>query len=78
MADCGIHVQPIRGRLLARDDEIDVVAAAQAVIGNGKQRVGVRGQVNANDIRFFIGDVIDEAGDPGGRSRCGPDAKRGK
>ena len=49
-------------RLLAGDDEVDVVAAAQAVIGDGEQRVGVGRQVDADDVGFLVGDVIDEAG----------------
>src|SRR5438270_649027 len=40
--DGGIHIQPLWGGLLAADDQIDVVAAAQAMVGNGKEAVGVR------------------------------------
>ena len=55
-----VHGQPLRGRLLARDHDIDVVAAAQAVIGHRKQAVGVRRQVDANDLGLLVDDVVDE------------------
>jgi hypothetical protein len=32
--DSSVHVQPLRRRLLAGDDDVDVVAAAQAVLGD--------------------------------------------
>ena len=31
-----VHRQPLRGRLLAGDDDVDVVAAAQAVVGDAR------------------------------------------
>ena len=43
-----IHRQPLRRRLLAGDDDVDVVAAAQAVIGDAQQAVGVGRQVDAD------------------------------
>ena len=39
-----VHRQPLRGRLLAGNDDVDVVPAAQAVVGNRKQAVGVGGR----------------------------------
>src|SRR6266481_536233 len=57
-----VHVQPLRGRLLAGDDENDVVPAAQAVVGDGKKRVGVGRQIDADDVRLLVDDVVDEAG----------------
>ena len=57
-----VHGQPLRRRLLARDDDVDVVAAAQAVIGHRQQRVGVRRQVDADDLGLLVDDVVDEAG----------------
>ena len=62
MLDRLVHRQPLRSRLLAGDDDVDVVAAAQAVIGHRQQRVGVRRQIDADDLRFLVHDVIDEAG----------------
>ena len=61
--------------LLVGDDDVDVVGAAQAVIGDRQQRVGVGRQVDAHDRRALVGDEIDEARDPGARSRCGPAAR---
>ncbi len=57
-----VHGQPLRRRLLAGHDQVDVVAAAQAVVGHAQQRVGVRRQVDADDLRFLVHDVVDEAG----------------
>ena len=56
-----VHVEPLQLRLLARDDDVDVVAAAQAVVHDRQQRVGVRRQVHANHVGLLVDDVIDEA-----------------
>lgn len=61
MAHGLFHRQPLRAWLLASDDDIDVVAAAQTVIGNGQQRVGIRRQIDTHDFRLLVDDVIDEA-----------------
>jgi len=52
------HLQ--RG-LFSRNDHVDVVAAAQAVVGDGEQRVGVGRQVHAHDLGLLVDHVIDEA-----------------
>ena len=56
-----VHVQPLRRGLFAGHDHVDVVAAAQAMIGHRKQRVGVGRQIDADDLRLFVDDVVDEA-----------------
>ena len=55
-----VHRQPLRCRLLAGDDDVDVVPAAQAVIGDRQQAVGVRRQVDADDLGLLVGNVVDE------------------
>src|SRR4029077_1581156 len=55
-----IHGQPLRGRLLPRDHDVDVVAAAQAVVGHRQEGVGIRRQVDTDDIRLFFDDLGDE------------------
>ena len=40
---------------------LDVVAAAQAVVGDGQQAVGVRRQVDAGDLGLLVHHVVDEA-----------------
>ncbi len=60
MFDGGIHVQPLQLRLFAGDDDIDVVAAAQAMVGDREQRVGVRRQIDADDIRLLVHHMVDE------------------
>ena len=57
-----VHRQPLRRRLLAGDDDIDVVPAAQAVIGDRQQAVGVGRQVDADDLGLLVDDVVDEPG----------------
>ena len=60
----GVHRQPLRRRVLAGDDDVDVVPAAQAVIHHAQQAVGVRRQIHADDFRLLVDRVIDEARDP--------------
>src|ERR1019366_1832597 len=38
--DGGVHVQPLRRGVLAGDDDVDVVAAAQAMVRDGQERIG--------------------------------------
>jgi len=57
-----VHIKPIGSGLLSRDDQIDVVVAAQAMIDDRKEAVGVGRQIDPNDFGFLVGDVIDEAG----------------
>ena len=62
MLDRLVHAQPLRRRLLAGDDHVDVVAAAQTVIRHRKQRVGVRRQVDPDHLGLLVDHVVDEAG----------------
>ena len=48
-------------RLLAGHDHVDVVAAAEAVVGHAQQRVGVGRQIDANHLRLLVDHVVDEA-----------------
>ena len=49
-------------RLLAGDDEVDVVPAAQAVISDRQQAIGVRRQIDADDLGLLVDDMVDETG----------------
>jgi len=42
MFDRRVDVEPLRRRLLARDDDIDPVPTAQTMVGDVEQRVGIR------------------------------------
>ena len=42
-------------------DDIDVIRAAQAVIGNNQQAVGIRWQINARNLRAFVDNQIEKA-----------------
>ena len=54
--------QPVGGRLLADDDDVDVVTAPQAVVGHREQAVGIGRQVHTNDLGLLVHDMVDEAG----------------
>ena len=54
--------EPAGARLLAGDDDVHVVTAAQTVVGDGQQGVGVRRQVDADDLGLLVHDVVDEPG----------------
>jgi hypothetical protein len=60
MLDRRVHIQPLRRRLFARDDDVDVIAAAQTMIRHRQQRVRIRRQIHANDFGFFVHDVINK------------------
>ena len=59
--DGGVHRQPLRRRVFAGDHDVDVVAAAQAVIHHRQQAVGIRRQVDAHDLGLLVHHVVDEA-----------------
>jgi hypothetical protein len=61
MADGRFHVQVLQVFLLVRNDDIDVVVAAQAVIGNGQEAIGIRGQIDARDGRALVHHQVKEA-----------------
>src|SRR5512140_1423596 len=60
MFDRLIHRQPLRSGLFACYHNVDIVAAAQAMIGHRKERVRVRRKINADDLCFLVYNVIDE------------------
>ena len=62
MHDGGVHGQPLRQGVLARHHDVDVVPAAQAVIEDRQQAVGVGRQVHAHDIGLLVDDVVEKAG----------------
>ena len=62
VADGRLHIEPLPFGLLAGNDQVDVVAAAKAVVGDREQTVRIRRQINADDIGLLARDMIDEAG----------------
>ena len=61
MGDGLVHRQPLGQLGLVGDDQVDVVGAAQAVVHRADQRVGVRRQVDAHELRLEVEDAVDEA-----------------
>ena len=61
MANGFVHGQPLRLRLLAGDDHVDVVAAAQAMVGDREQGVGVGRQIDADHLGLLVHHMVDEA-----------------
>ena len=57
-----IHGEPLRRRLFPDDDHVDIVPAAQAVVCDAQQAVGIGRQINANDLCFLVDRVVDETG----------------
>ena len=55
-----LHRQVVERRLLAGDDHVDVIAAAQAVVGHREQAVGVGREIDTNDLCFLVDHVVDE------------------
>jgi hypothetical protein len=62
MHNGGVHVQPLRESVFAGHHHVDVVPAAQAVIKDRQQTIGIRRQVNPHYIGLLVDDVIKEAG----------------
>jgi len=60
--DGGVHRQPLRRRMFARDYDVDVMPAAQTMIHHRQQAVGIRRKINAHDLGFLVHDVVNEAG----------------
>jgi len=54
--------EPLELGLLAAGDDVDVVAAAQAVIENVEQAIGIGRVVNANDFAAPLQGVVNKAG----------------
>ena len=48
--------------VFAGDHDVDVMPAAQAVVHDRQQAVGIRRQVNAHDLGLLVHDVVEEAG----------------
>src|SRR5208282_1085544 len=59
---CVIHREPLRRGLFAGDYYVDVVAASEAVVGNGKQAIGIGRKIDPHYLCFLVDYVIDEAG----------------
>jgi hypothetical protein len=62
MLDGGVHVQVLQVILLVADDDINIVMAAQAVIGGGQQAVDIRRQVDASDMGILVHHHVQESG----------------
>ena len=57
-----VHGQPLRQGVFAGNHHVDVMPAAQAVIEDRQQAIGIGRQVNAHDIGLLVDHVIEEAG----------------
>ncbi len=54
--------QPLRCRLLASHDDVDPVVGPQAVVCHPEEAVGIRREVDADDVRLLVDDQVDKAG----------------
>ena len=57
-----VHGQPLGQRVLSCHHDVDIVPAAQAVIDDGQQAVGVGRQVHAYDVGLLVDDVVEKTG----------------
>jgi predicted aconitase with swiveling domain len=56
-----LHVEPLQLRLLVDHDQVNVVAAPEAVVGPQEKAVGIWGQVDARHGAAFGEYHVDEA-----------------
>ena len=62
MFNRGIHGQPLRRLVFARDHDIDIMPAPQTMIPDRQQAVGVGRKVHTHDRGLLVYHMIDEAG----------------
>ena len=60
--DRRLHIQILQVDLLVRDDDVDVVDAAQAMVGDRQQAVGIGRQVDAHNARALVGHHVEKSG----------------
>ena len=60
VAHGSVHVQPLPRRLLAGHDDVDIVAAAQAMVGHRQQAVGIGRQIDTHHIRRLVSHMVYE------------------
>ena len=71
--------------LLVGDDDVDVIARTQAMVRHAQQAVRIGRQIDADDVRAFIGDHVQKSGILMGEAvvilppdqRCDEDVDRG-
>src|SRR3989344_839360 len=59
--DSVLHGEPLQCRLFSGNDDIDVVAATKAVVGDGEEGICIRWQIDADDFGLLVYDVINES-----------------
>ena len=57
-----VHVHVLQVLLLVADDDVDVVRALEAVVGDAEQRVDVGREVDAADVGALVHDDVEETG----------------
>src|SRR4029453_17065313 len=57
-----LHRQVLEVRLLIADDYIDVVLAAETMVGDAQQRIGVGRQIDPRNLSSFVYDNVEKAG----------------
>ena len=57
-----IHRQVLKVRLLIADDHVDVVLAAQTMVGDRQQEVDIRRQIDPRYLRSFVYDTSRKPG----------------
>ena len=60
--DCSVHVHVLQMHLLVGDDHVDVILAAQTMIGHGQERVDVRWKINSGYVGALVHHHIEKPG----------------
>ena len=47
--------------MFACNHNVDVMAAAQAMVHHGEEAICIGGKINTNNLSLFVYDVVDEA-----------------
>ena len=62
MLDRLVHGEPHGRGLFAGHNDVDIISAAQAMIGHGEQAISVWRQIYAHHFGLLVHDVIEETG----------------
>ena len=59
--DRRLHIQILQVDLLVRDDDVNVVDTAQAVVGDGQQAVGIGWQIDSHNAGALVRHHVEKA-----------------
>src|SRR5664280_1510405 len=60
MNNCLFHCKPLRQRMFSCNHYVDIMPAAQAMIKDRQQTIGIRRQISTNNISLLIDNMVEE------------------